>query len=415
LADAGTTPPAEPLLAALLLETDDGIAITDGRGVVTSWNPAAERLSGHRAEDVLGRHLAEVVPPSGRARARILLRQVLTSGRTARVQTPWERPDGHVLHVGITMSAVSADGGGAAGASVVVRDLSRQHAADRRGRQSEERMRTVVEMAHDAFVGMDGEGRINGWNRAAELLFGWTAGEVLGRSLRATILPERLRAREDELQRALEAGEGSRAPFELTVVGREGTELPVEVTLTVVRAGREWTCNAFVRDLRGRDAAAATRARLAAIVESSDDAMLSTDAAGRISSWNPGAERLYGHPSSWALGRHIAVLTPPGRAGEDERILRRVLEGVARAGRRGPSACTATGSCSRSRFAVSPRPRRRGTRRRRVDRLAVDRGRLRPRPHGRADGAAEPPGVRRAAGRRVGRRVGGGGRSSRSP
>jgi PAS domain S-box-containing protein len=82
-----------------------------------------------------------------------------------------------------------------------------------------------------------------------------------------------------------------------------------------------------VRDLRERDAAAASQARLAAIVNSSADAILSTDAEGRIDSWNPGAERLLGHPAAWALGRHVSQLTPRDRAGEDEQILRPVLAG----------------------------------------------------------------------------------------
>jgi len=324
------SPSTEALLAALLDDSDDGIATTDARGAVTSWNPAAERLSGIPAGTVLGRHLPDVVPPAGRDHARTLLEEVLTSGRTARMETPWRRPDGGVLRVGITMSALRDPGGGAAGVSIVVRDLSREHAADRRGRHTEHRMRTVVEMAHDAFVGMDEDGRINGWNRAAEELFGWTADEVAGRRLADTILPERSRGGQDGARRRLaELGESALTgrPLELVVSRRDGTELHVELSLTVVRVGRERTYNAFVRDLRGRDAAAATQARLAAIVESSEDAILSTDAAGCITSWNPGAERLYGHPAAWALGRHVSGLTPGDRAGEDEGLLLRVLAG----------------------------------------------------------------------------------------
>ncbi len=327
---APTNPATEALLAALLLETDDGIATTDPHGAVTSWNPAAERLSGAPATDVLGRHLADVVPPAGREHADALLRQVVGSGRTARMETPWRRPDGRVLRVGITMSALRGRDGGIAGSSIVVRDLSLQHAADRRGRDSEQRMQTVVEMAHDAFVGMDEDGRINGWNRAAEELFGWTAAEVAGRRLADTLLPERLREPQETARRRL-ADLLDRAvrgrPVELVMCARDGAELPVELTITVVRRGRERTYNAFVRDLRGRDAAAAAQARLAAIVESSDDAILSTDAGGRITSWNPGAERLLGHPAEWALGRRVPELTPRDRAGEAEAILRRVLTG----------------------------------------------------------------------------------------
>ena len=330
--DAPALAATEALLASLLRESDDGIATTDVRGIVTSWNPAAERLAGALAGAVVGRPLADAVPPAGRRRASVLLKQVLRSCETARMETPWRRPDGQVLHVGITMSPLRADGVGLAGTSIVVRDLSLQRAADRRGREYEQRMRRVVEMAHDAFVGIDEDGRVNGWNRAAELLFGWTADEATGRGLADLIIPERLRP-EHVSGRRLFFEEDPTAPdgrlFELVVAGRDGAEFPVEMTMTPVRLDGRWSFNAFVRDLRGRDAAAAAQARLAAIVKSSADAIVSTDAGGRIDSWNPGAERLFGHPAGWALGRHVSELAPPDRAGEDEQILRRVLEGGA--------------------------------------------------------------------------------------
>jgi PAS domain S-box-containing protein len=75
------------------------------------------------------------------------------------------------------------------------------------------------------------------------------------------------------------------------------------------------------------DAAAAIAERLAAIVESSDDAILSKDADGVITSWNQGAERIYGYTAEEAIGRPISILIPPHRAGEEKRILARVLAG----------------------------------------------------------------------------------------
>lgn len=79
----------------------------------------------------------------------------------------------------------------------------------------------------------------------------------------------------------------------------------------------------FVR--RGR--AERDQRRLAAIVESTDDAVLSKDARGIVTSWNPGAERLYGYRSEEAIGRHISFLIPPDRQGEETRILARVMRG----------------------------------------------------------------------------------------
>jgi PAS domain S-box-containing protein len=64
-----------------------------------------------------------------------------------------------------------------------------------------------------------------------------------------------------------------------------------------------------------------------AIVESSDDAILSKDRDARITSWNPAAERLYGYTAEEAVGQHISLIIPPDRAGEERRILERILAG----------------------------------------------------------------------------------------
>src|SRR5919202_4123962 len=67
--------------------------------------------------------------------------------------------------------------------------------------------------------------------------------------------------------------------------------------------------------------------RLAAIIAGSDDAILAKDLAGMITDWNPAAERLYGYSAQEAIGRPVAMLVPPERAGEDQRILDRILRG----------------------------------------------------------------------------------------
>jgi PAS domain S-box-containing protein len=67
--------------------------------------------------------------------------------------------------------------------------------------------------------------------------------------------------------------------------------------------------------------------RLASIVESSDDAIITKDRDGIITSWNPAAERMYGYSAEEAIGRPISILIPEHRAGEERRILERVLAG----------------------------------------------------------------------------------------
>jgi PAS domain S-box-containing protein/diguanylate cyclase (GGDEF)-like protein len=318
------------LAALAVASATSAIVSTDRDGVVTTFNPGAERLSGFRAADVLGRDVTAVVPEAGHTIARELIARVLAGGVTEKLTTAWSRPDGAVLEVDLQATSVRDEHGAVVGTSIVVRDMTERHLAERRLRESEEEARLVVELAHDAFVGMDEDGRITGFNQAAERLFGWSRDEVAGRSLSETIIPERLRPmHEAGRRRFLASGESRVAhrPLELAAIHRDGTEFPVELTLSPVRVGRGWRVNSFIRDLRGRDAAAAAQARLAAIVEGSDDAIVSKDADGLITSWNHGAERLYGYPAAEAIGRHVSMLIPPEREGEDRRILARVLGG----------------------------------------------------------------------------------------
>jgi len=121
--------------------------------------------------------------------------------------------------------------------------------------ESEERMRLIVDTALDAVVTIDAEGRITGWNVQAEKSFGWSAQEVLGQQLAATIIPPQYReAHERGLKRFLETGEGAmlNRRIEITALHRDGHEFPVELTVAPARLGEAWVLSAFVRDITER-------------------------------------------------------------------------------------------------------------------------------------------------------------------
>lgn len=128
-------------------------------------------------------------------------------------------------------------------------------AAQQALKDSEHRLRLVIESAYDAFVAMDAKGIIVGWNEQAERTFGWSRAEVLGQSLSERIIPARFRdAHERGLQRFLETGEGRvlgrRA--ELSAMHRDGREIPVEITISAVSWGDTYLFNAFLRDITER-------------------------------------------------------------------------------------------------------------------------------------------------------------------
>jgi len=115
--------------------------------------------------------------------------------------------------------------------------------------------RAVLDTANEAFVAMDDKARVRAWNPSAEQLFGWTNAEALGRLVTELIVPES--DREDvstELQRFLRTGKsrlvGRR--IEVDLVRRDGSELPVEATVSPLNLDGRWVFNGFVRDITGR-------------------------------------------------------------------------------------------------------------------------------------------------------------------
>jgi PAS domain S-box-containing protein len=121
--------------------------------------------------------------------------------------------------------------------------------------ESEERTRLILETALDAVVSIDSDGKITGWNPQAEAVFGWKREEILGRLLADTIIPHLQReAHRDGLRRYLATGEGVvlNKRVELSALRRDGSEFPVELSITPIRSGGVVTFSAFLRDITER-------------------------------------------------------------------------------------------------------------------------------------------------------------------
>jgi diguanylate cyclase (GGDEF)-like protein/PAS domain S-box-containing protein len=134
------------------------------------------------------------------------------------------------------------------------RVFERQRAAEAL-RRGEDRLRRILDSAGDAFVAMDEAGCITDWNHQAEVLFGWSRPEVLGRSVAEVLIPAPYReAHQAGLRRFLQTGEarvlGQR--LELSALHREGREFPVELTLWALPTDAGWSFYTFGRDISER-------------------------------------------------------------------------------------------------------------------------------------------------------------------
>jgi PAS domain S-box-containing protein len=146
----------------------------------------------------------------------------------------------------------------------------REHAEEtaRRGQalfESEERLRLILETAGEAFVSMNSDGSISGWNPSAESIFGWRREEAMGRQLAETIVPVADRAAHKRgLEHFLRTGEGPvlNKAIEQAALHRDGHEIPVELTISPLRVGDSYVFNAFIRDITERQEAEREAERL---------------------------------------------------------------------------------------------------------------------------------------------------------
>jgi PAS domain S-box-containing protein len=189
------------------------------------------------------------------------------------------------------------------------------------------RLAAIVGSSDDAIIGKDLSGTITEWNHAAEKLFGYTAQEAIGRKISLIAPPER----EAEMREILaKVARGEKVDhFETQRCHRNGTLLDISVTVSPIHdaSGRVVGASKIAREIGTQKRLSAQTGLLAAIVSSSDDAIISKDMNGTITSWNDSAESVFGYTAEEMIGRNISAIAPPGRAGEMTEILAKIRRG----------------------------------------------------------------------------------------
>lgn len=185
----------------------------------------------------------------------------------------------------------------------------------------------IVESSDDAIISKDLNGIVTSWNRGAERIFGYTAAEMTGQPI-TTIIPPELQGDEQLILAKIRAGERI-DHFQTVRLHKNGSRFQISLTVSPIKDLRGKIIGAakIARNITPQKEAEQLVRRLAAIVESSEDAIYSTNLDGNITSWNQGAERIFGYTVEEILELPVTVIVPQELHADESLLLRKVQAG----------------------------------------------------------------------------------------
>ena len=303
-----TEPNTAQYLAAIVENSDDAIVSKDLDGKILSWNDAATAMYGYTADEAMHQPIDIVIPedPIRRQEELGIRARIARGERIQHYETIRRRKDGTHFDVSLSISPVRDASGRIIAAAGFARDIS-----ERRVFEAAQYLAAIVENSDDAIVSMDLDGKILSWNDAATLMYGYAADEAMHQPI-YIVIPEDPEHRQDELGIRARIARGERIQHYETIRRRkDGTHFDVSLSISPVRdaSGRIVAAAGFARDITERRVFEAAQYQ-AAIVENSDDAIVSMDLDGKILSWNDAATLMYGYAADEAMHQPIDIVIP---------------------------------------------------------------------------------------------------------
>jgi PAS domain S-box-containing protein len=222
-------------LASLVQSADDAIVGKTVDGVITSWNSGAERLYGFSVQEAVGKRFDLVIPEAARAAESTMLRRVAAGDRVEPYEADRLCRDGSPVAVSVAISPIMDAAGHIVGVASMSRDLSARKLA-------ETKLRWMLEVAPDAILGVDASGSVELVNAQCERLFGYDREDLMGQPVEM-LIPDGLRP--------VDAGQIG-AGLELVTLHKDGTEIPVEISLSALETPGGRLTMAALRDITDR-------------------------------------------------------------------------------------------------------------------------------------------------------------------
>jgi PAS domain S-box-containing protein len=375
---------AQGRLAAIVSNSSDAILSKDLDGVIQTWNPGAARLFGYESAEAVGRPVTMLIPPERREEEALILEGIRCGEQIEHFESIRLKKDGTPVHVSLTISPIKGPGGRVIGASSIARDITERKLAELAAHHNAALARLLESLARASNEAITPEAamgacleRICGYGRWVigrvalyragtpktapwrsiwhtadrkrfEDLIAYSdlqpphpGGGFLGRALReqAAVWIEDFTKLRGAERKAVVLENGLRSGFVFPVIVRGDVVSILEVFGAEPRPrdpliiGAADSIASHLARLVERDWAHEANARIAAIVESSHDAIISRLLDGTVLTWNPGAEKMLGYTAAEMVGRNVRTIIPPEFHASFENRQARILRGEAVPGR----------------------------------------------------------------------------------
>ncbi len=223
--------------------------------VLTSVNDYWQQVLGYNAEEVVGRDVRELLTPTSRSLAEFMRSIYIAEGYFENIHLQVYKKNREVLEILVSGLAEYNEAGERTGTFVVGIDVTARRQAERALEESERRNRQVLASTLDAVVLIDAEGYVTEWNDRAVALFGWTTTEIIGKPMRDYLIPPHFREAHDSgLKHYLNTGVGAilNQRIEIVALRKDGSEFPIEMTVSPIQFGGKTFFCAFIQDITAR-------------------------------------------------------------------------------------------------------------------------------------------------------------------
>jgi PAS domain S-box-containing protein len=320
---------------AILDTTRALVIVLDGEGRIIRCNHACEEITGYSFAAANGKYIWELfIVPAERERFQRILRQAFTDELEREGEEQWITREGDIRTIAWSSRVLRGERGEASftiltGIDITERKRLEHRELERQAAKVDETLdllQRLIDSMSEALLLVDVSGRIIRTNRAATMLLHSADEDIVGKSISDLLVNPEIPATPDELSARTPEG---KLYVETEVRTRSGADISVSVSCSIVadRIGNTIALLLVIRDITERRQAQEVRSRLAAIVESSDDAIIGKDLNAVIRSWNAGATRLFGYSPEEVIGKSILLLIPPELHSEESEILRRIRNG----------------------------------------------------------------------------------------